>query len=186
MYRPMINDTEWDIYFPAKVRTQGKPENDMTVEYEATHLTCFIGGMYGLGAKIFDRPKDLETAKRLTDGCVWAYSKTPSGLMPEASILLHCPTLEKCKFDEMKWYDALDSNGAWRDEKAAEWDLKYGTNAQSGKEGDNNIPTRPQTHKEYAQESIASSKLPAGFSSVTFRSYILRYVPRKPSGTTRN
>ncbi|KAJ3473566.1 hypothetical protein NLG97_g10239 [Lecanicillium saksenae] len=173
MYRPMINSTDWDIYFPAKLRTQGNPKRDMSVEYEATHLTCFIGGMYGLGAKIFNRPKDLETAKRLTDGCVWAYDMTPSGLMPEASILLHCPSLEKCKFEESKWHDALDSNGAWRDEQAAEWDLKYGAKAQSG-QADKTIPERPQTHKEYAEAHAATSKLPAGFTNVMFRSYILR------------
>ncbi|TQV98974.1 hypothetical protein V2A60_007335 [Cordyceps javanica] len=171
MYRPMVNETEWDIYFSAKVRTQGDPSHDISVEYEATHLTCFIGGMYGLGAKIFNRPQDLETAKRLTDGCVWAYHKTPSGLMPEASILLPCPSMDKCKFDQAKWYESLDSSKAYRDQKISEWELQYGTAAKSG---DSSVPTRPESHEEYVETYIASTRMPAGFARVTYKSYILR------------
>lgn len=174
MYRPMINETQWDIYFPAKVVTQGNPSRDMDVTYEATHLTCFIGGMYGLGAKIFDRPQDLETAKRLTDGCVWAYQKTPSGLMPEASLLMPCPSLDECKFDKAKWYESLDSNKAFRDQKVSEWELQHSATAQSG---DSSVPERPQSHEEYVEAYITSTGLPSGFERVLYKSYILRYVP---------
>lgn len=169
----MINDSNWDIYFPAKIKTQGTPGRDMSVDYEATHLTCFIGGMYGLGSKIFDRPEDLETAKRLTDGCVWAYQTTPTGLMPEAALLMHCPSLKKCEFDQAKWYEALDPNKEWRDNQVVEWELKYGSQAKSD---DSTIPTRPQSHEEYVEAHIASSQLPPGYTNMLFRSYILRYV----------
>lgn len=98
-----------------------KPQ-DRIFEYEITHLTCFIGGMYGLGAKIFGRDKDLETAKKLTDGCVWAYQMTPTGLMPEAAEILACPTLEKCEFNQTLWEEKLDPSADWRDEAAARWD----------------------------------------------------------------
>ncbi|OAR05772.1 hypothetical protein LLEC1_02431 [Akanthomyces lecanii] len=171
LYRPMINETERDIYFSAKIRTQGKPKSDLSAEYEATHLTCFIGGMYGLGAKIFDRPKDLETAKRLTDGCVWAYNKTPSGLMPEASLMIPCPSLDKCEFDKAKWYASLDSNKAHRDQQVSGWELQYGAIAKSG---DSSVPERPQSHEEYVEAYIASTGLPAGFDRVLYKSYILR------------
>ena len=171
MYRPMINDTDWDIYFPAKIRTQGNVHRDMDVEYEATHLTCFIGGMYGIGAKIFGRKKDLETAKRLTDGCVWAYQSTRSGLMPEAATMLHCPSLEKCEFDEESWYDALDSMKNYREKQVAEWDLKYAGKAKSG---DSTIPERPQTHMEYAKARAEAGGLQPGYDHVHFKSYILR------------
>lgn len=173
MYRPMINDTDWDIYFPAKIRTKGNPKRDMDVEYEATHLTCFIGGMYGMGAKIFGRKKDLETAKRLTDGCVWAYQTTTTGLMAEAAHMMHCPTLEKCKFNQDEWYATVDSNKEWRDQKVAEWELEYGDKAKSG---DTSIPERPQSHEEFAKERIASIRLPPGYKNILFNSYILRYV----------
>lgn len=122
MFRPMIQDDEkWDILFPAKVMSWANPQ-DRVFDYEMTHLTCFIGGMYGLGAKIFGRDKDLETAKKLTDGCVWAYQLTPSGLMPEAAEILACPTLEKCEFNQTLWEHKLDPSADWRNEAAARWD----------------------------------------------------------------
>ncbi|KAK0384386.1 hypothetical protein NLU13_8473 [Sarocladium strictum] len=122
MFRPMIEDDDkWDILFPAKVMSWNGPE-DRIFQYEMTHLTCFIGGMYGLGAKIFGREKDLETAKKLTNGCVWAYQLTPSGLMPEAAEILACPTLAKCDFNQTLWEEKLDPSAEWRDDAAATWD----------------------------------------------------------------
>lgn len=121
LYRPMTKD-KWDILFPAKVSTSGDPAQDLQTKYEITHLTCFIGGMYGLGGKIFGREADVETAKRLTNGCVWAYQITTSGIMPEGSQVVPCPTLEKCDFNETLWWDRLDSSGQWRDDKVEEWE----------------------------------------------------------------
>lgn len=123
MYRPMIkDDDDWDVLFPAKVSTSGQPSEDAFANYEVTHLTCFIGGMYGLGGKIFGREKDIETAKKLTDGCVWAYQSMPSGLMPEGSIVVPCPTLEKCEFNETLWWDRLDFSREWREKEIARWE----------------------------------------------------------------
>lgn len=130
MYRPMIKDTKWDILFPAKVTTAGEPTKDLSVTYEMTHLTCFIGGMYGLGGKIFNREKDIETAKKLTDGCVWAYQSTASGIMPEGATLLPCPTTEKCAFNETLWWETLDSSKEYRDKRVAEWELSWGRMAK--------------------------------------------------------
>lgn len=120
LYRPMV-DGDWDILFPAKVSTNGNPSKDLSATFEVTHLTCFIGGMYGLGGKIFGREKDLEIAKQLTDGCVWAYQSTVSGIMPEGSQVLPCPTLEKCEFNQTLWYEKLDQSKEWRDQQMAEW-----------------------------------------------------------------
>lgn len=121
MYRPMIKDTDkWDILFPAKISTKGDKKDTYAI-YEMTHLTCFIGGMYGLGAKIFNREKDLETAKKLTDGCVWAYQSTRSGIMPEAAELVPCPDLKQCEFNETTWYEAMDPEHGWRAEAVANW-----------------------------------------------------------------
>jgi mannosyl-oligosaccharide alpha-1,2-mannosidase len=67
---------------------------------EMSHLSCFIGGMYALGGKIFGRPEDVETGAKLTDGCVWAYNITRSGVMPENFHVRRCPEGdEKCHFD---------------------------------------------------------------------------------------
>ncbi|KAH6605963.1 mannosyl-oligosaccharide alpha-1 [Trichoderma cornu-damae] len=139
LYRPMT-DGEWDILFPARVTTSGNPSQDLVATFEVTHLTCFIGGMYGLGGKIFGRPKDLETAKKLTDGCVWAYQSTLSGIMPEGSQVLPCPSLEKCAFNQTLWWEKLDPAKEWRDRQLAKWEedkaaleKKQGEKAPQGK-----------------------------------------------------
>ncbi|PHH59368.1 hypothetical protein CDD81_3349 [Ophiocordyceps australis] len=121
LFRPMLTG-DWDVMFPAKVSTMGDPAKDLDPEYEVTHLTCFIGGMYGLGGKIFGRDQDVELAKKLTDGCVWAYQTTPSGIMPEYSRVVPCPTLEKCEFNQTQWWEGIDPSKDWRDEKVRQWD----------------------------------------------------------------
>ena len=50
---------------------------------EMEHLTCFIGGMIGLGAKVLGRPEDMKYAAKLTDGCFWSYNVTATGVGPE-------------------------------------------------------------------------------------------------------
>jgi mannosyl-oligosaccharide alpha-1,2-mannosidase len=61
-------------------RQRGSP-----LQPEQQHLSTFAGGMFGLGAKLLGRRKDMATAIALTDGAVWAYASTASGLMPEIS-----------------------------------------------------------------------------------------------------
>ncbi|UKZ49877.1 hypothetical protein TrVGV298_004130 [Trichoderma virens] len=163
LYRPMT-DGDWDILFPAKVQTAGNPTEDLMATFEVTHLTCFIGGMYGLGGKIFGREKDLETAKRLTDGCVWAYQSTVSGIMPEGSEVLPCPTLEKCAFNQTLWWEKLDPAKDWRDKQVAEWeekkaafDKQKGNKAQESKgdprkTSDKDKETAGEALKETAQD----------------------------------
>ncbi|KAF9872817.1 class I alpha-mannosidase 1a [Colletotrichum karsti] len=121
LYRPMV-PKERDILFSAKVSTSGDPENDLRTEYEVTHLTCFIGGMFGLGGKIFDRPEDIEIAKRLTDGCVWAYETMPSGIMPEGASVVPCASTKSCPWNETLWWEHLDPSAAWRDAQVKEWE----------------------------------------------------------------
>ncbi|KAK2610238.1 hypothetical protein N8I77_003688 [Diaporthe amygdali] len=118
LFRPMVPDDP-DILFSAKIRVSGGRDTElaerMMYEYEVTHLTCFLGGMFGLGAKIFDSPDDLEIGKRLTDGCVWAYSAMPSGIMPEYSHVAPCKNVENCQWNETLWTDEyLDPNPEWR------------------------------------------------------------------------
>ncbi|WVQ79805.1 hypothetical protein IAT38_001905 [Cryptococcus sp. DSM 104549] len=50
---------------------------------ELEHLTCFIGAMLGLGAKLLDRPGDMKDAERVTASCYWLSADTPTGLQPE-------------------------------------------------------------------------------------------------------
>lgn len=121
LFRPMAPDDP-DVLFSAKVKVSGTVDKPLServdYEYEVTHLTCFLGGMFGLGAKIFDTPEDLEIGKRLTDGCVWAYSSMPSGIMPEYAQVVPCGDPESCQWNETIWADQyLDPNSEWRNQQ---------------------------------------------------------------------
>ena len=89
-----------------------------TMVYEGTHLTCFAGGMFAIGAKIFEIPSDLVTAKKLTDGCIWAYESTTTGIMPETFELVPCESMTDCAWNETKWWEALDPDRKRREEQA--------------------------------------------------------------------
>lgn len=110
-----------DILFSAKLTTNGVPEVDARREYEVTHLTCFLGGMFGLGGKIFDSEEDLEIAKKLTDGCVWAYESMPSGIMPEGANVVPCEGFKACPWNETLWYQGLDPLWEYRDQQVADY-----------------------------------------------------------------
>ncbi|KAE8541709.1 hypothetical protein D1P53_001880 [Cryptococcus gattii VGV] len=60
----------------------GKLENGRLIP-ELEHLTCFIGAMLGLGAKLLNRPGDMRDAERVTASCYWLSADTPTGLQPE-------------------------------------------------------------------------------------------------------
>lgn len=120
LFKPMADD-DWEVLFPARVSTNSRENDDLQPQFEITHLTCFIGGMYALGGRIFERKMDVDLAKQLTDGCVWAYQNFPSGLMPEASRVVPCPTLDKCEFNETHWWEILDTSKAYREKQTAKW-----------------------------------------------------------------
>ncbi|GAA6031931.1 hypothetical protein JCM8097_003346 [Rhodosporidiobolus ruineniae] len=56
-----------------------------TWKNELQHLTCFAGGMLGLGAKLLDRPHDLETGINVTNACVWVYESSATGIGGETT-----------------------------------------------------------------------------------------------------
>ncbi|KAK4140424.1 glycosyl hydrolase family 47-domain-containing protein [Dichotomopilus funicola] len=107
LFRPMA-EGDPDILFSAKAYSSDGTTKKMTYEFEVTHLTCFLGGMFGLGGKIFNRPEDVEIGERLTDGCVWAYESMPAGVMPEHSFVVPCKDPTDCHFDKTTWYRAID------------------------------------------------------------------------------
>ena len=110
LFRPMIPDEKRDILISGQVSTQGHldDKDDTVLKAEGTHLTCFVGGMFGIGSKIFNRKADLDLAKKLTDGCVWAYESTTTGIMPEHFIALPCQNREDCPWNETAYWEALD------------------------------------------------------------------------------
>ncbi|KAJ1325874.1 mannosyl-oligosaccharide alpha-1,2-mannosidase [Microdochium nivale] len=119
LYRPMVPDR--DLLFSAKVTTLGDPIEKARTEYEVTHLTCFLGGMFGMAGKIFNEPDDVEIGKRLTEGCVWAYESTPTGIMPEGAYVVPCANVKKCDFNQTLWWEALDPLAATREAQLADY-----------------------------------------------------------------
>ncbi|KAM0811434.1 putative alpha-1,2-Mannosidase [Seiridium cardinale] len=107
LYRPMVPGNR-DILFSAKVTSAGNPEKDLMSEFEVTHLTCFLGGMFGMAGKIFGDRVDVEIGKRLTNGCVWAYESMPTGIMPEGATVVPCAEAGNCKWNETLWHQYLD------------------------------------------------------------------------------
>ncbi|KAI0542328.1 family 47 glycosyl hydrolase [Xylaria digitata] len=57
------------------VRDNGR----IDLQPEAQHLACFVGGMFGLGGKLFNIPDHVKIGEKVTRGCVWAYNAMPSG-----------------------------------------------------------------------------------------------------------
>ncbi|KAK4701339.1 hypothetical protein P7C70_g4893, partial [Phenoliferia sp. Uapishka_3] len=48
------------------------------------HLTCFAGGMLGLGSRLLGRQYDMGTALNVTEACAWAYESSTTGIGPES------------------------------------------------------------------------------------------------------
>jgi mannosyl-oligosaccharide alpha-1,2-mannosidase len=126
LFRPMTK-TGRDILFAGTLKkTSLAPHGNETeplgtMEYDGQHLTCFAGGMFALGAKIFGIKDDLEIAHRLTDGCVWAYESTTTGIMPESFHMVPCNNRKNCMWNETKWWEALDPYSSIRDETVKTW-----------------------------------------------------------------
>lgn len=91
LFRPMVPDKA-DILV-ATGNNNGQRDNI------GQHLACFAGGMFALGGRIFDNHTHLDTGRRLTDGCAWAYRNAPNGIMPELFKLEACPTLSECDYN---------------------------------------------------------------------------------------
>jgi hypothetical protein len=125
-------------------------------DHKGQHLTCFAGGMVGLASRIFNRPSDLEIAIQLTNGCVWAYNSTTSGIGPEVFHFIACGHV----FDDPK-----SSNCQWSEER---WLAGVQENWKSPAGGENKMPV------EEIQRIIETERLPIGMVKVPDRRYILR------------
>jgi mannosyl-oligosaccharide alpha-1,2-mannosidase len=103
-FRPLVPDDK-DILVSGSMTasTAGR----LTLVPEGQHLTCFAGGMVGIAAKIFDRPYELDIARKLVDGCIWGYDSTPTGIMPEVFHLAPCTDPDDCSWDETRWHEAI-------------------------------------------------------------------------------
>jgi len=102
MFKPMTpHEADILISGHVEINSDGTPE----LEHQGQHLVCFAGGMYALGGRLFNDPHHVETGRKLTDGCIWAYKSMPIGIMPEVFHTSHCPSLtEPCPWSDAKWH----------------------------------------------------------------------------------
>ncbi|CAI6338501.1 unnamed protein product [Periconia digitata] len=113
LFRPMLPDS-LDVLIAGKLHVSPVPSDtsisnlDMTLEPHQEHLTCFAGGMFGLGAKLFNRPEDLDIAIKMTEGCIQNYNMTTTGIMPEGFDLIPCDNMKSCDWNETKYWEKLD------------------------------------------------------------------------------
>ncbi|KAH7011798.1 glycoside hydrolase [Ilyonectria destructans] len=99
LYRPINPNDENILMAGNAVASNGKVE--LTTEMQ--HLTCFIGGTYGLAGKLMSREDFVALGSRLTAGCVWAYDSFPTNIMPEISELKPCPSIDgTCSYEDLK------------------------------------------------------------------------------------
>jgi mannosyl-oligosaccharide alpha-1,2-mannosidase len=116
-----------DILFTGNA--QAIPGLSVTLDPQVQHLGCFAGGMVAIGAKIFNEPQDLDIARKLVDGCIWAYNLMPTGIMPELFHVVPCPAPnrssgEYCAWSEDAWGMALMSRNSF-DEQPRDKELPF-------------------------------------------------------------
>jgi mannosyl-oligosaccharide alpha-1,2-mannosidase len=145
-FKPM-NPDNLDILLSGSAEAQ---TDSIKLKPEGQHLSCFVGGMVALASKTFELPEDMVVAKKLVDGCSWAYSATDSGIMPEVFMAVPPGTNPKNKWDKGRWLQGINEM-----HPVGSPDEVKDANARA--------------------EKIASSlRIPKGMTSVTDRRYILR------------
>lgn len=141
LFKPMTKENRQDILMTGALRVEN---GDITVQPELQHLVCFAGGMFALAGKLLANDTHVDIGQNLTNGCVWAYSNSPTGIMAEKSNVVRCDLSDPCTWDEERWFSAVVA------------DLEE--------------PMRGIN----ASEVVRVHKLPPGISAVGDRKYLLR------------
>ncbi|KAL2408230.1 putative mannosyl-oligosaccharide alpha-1,2-mannosidase 1B [Exophiala dermatitidis] len=109
LFRAFIpHGNETDAIF-AGIATRRPDTNQTMLETRTEHLACFAGGMFAMASRIFNNPHDLYIGQQITNGCVWAYRNSPTGIMPEAFTALPCSDTDdfegtqQCGWNESYW-----------------------------------------------------------------------------------
>lgn len=89
-----------DILFPGAVTVE---EHGLSYNPEGQHLSCFAGGMFALGGRLFNNPEHVEIGMKITNGCIYAYDAFPVGIMPEIFSMMKCDSRQDCPWDEARW-----------------------------------------------------------------------------------
>ncbi|KIH88672.1 mannosyl-oligosaccharide alpha-1,2-mannosidase [Sporothrix brasiliensis 5110] len=118
IFRRVVNAWNLKLLLPGEARVTDDPMTGKAIATTARgeHLGCFAGGMVGLAARAFGGPDEndnMDLAAQLTDGCVWSYNVTATGIGPEKFFFASCggpnelQTGLRCVYSEDKWRAAL-------------------------------------------------------------------------------
>ncbi|KAF2748854.1 glycoside hydrolase family 47 protein [Sporormia fimetaria CBS 119925] len=111
LFRPMLPDTEpgAELLFSGDLYAHTSPSSSSPakIDPEMQHLTCFIGGMFALAGRLFESPSQVDIGAKLTEGCIYAYSKTPTGIMPEKFQLVPCDSRISCPWNATLWEEEV-------------------------------------------------------------------------------
>ena len=146
LYRPMTPE-DADILATGSVHSVN---GRVTLDPELQHLSCYTGGMFALGGKLFDQTSHVSIGRKLTDTCIWAYKAGPAGIMPEVSHLLKCPNATHCQWDERLYNHAILKDAA----KDGEIDPLQGLPTQRLPKGFTSMQDRRYILRPEAIESV--------------------------------
>ena len=140
------------ILLPGNVRSYGP--HAIHLEPQGQHLACFAGGMIALAARIFDQPEDIEVARNLVNGCIWAYESMPTGIMPEVFHVVPCRGnhTRACPWNQTRWTSEVTLRNS-HDEQELDLSTPY---------------------DERMRMKLERLRLPAGFSAIDDRRFLLR------------
>ena len=147
-FRPMLPNDK-SILISGDAYSMG-PEVPVSRDPRGQHLSCFTGGMVAIGAKLFDRPDEMNIARRLVDGCIWAYDSMPSGIMPEIFYTIPCVDPSNCAWNETRWHEGISTRQ--RDDAKSE----------------------KMDSEQRIQHFIKDRRLPPGITDISDKSYFLR------------
>jgi len=138
----------------------GKP--NISPQPKGQHLSCFTGGMVALAAKAFAHPSDMDIARQLVDGCIWAYNHTQTGIMPEIFLM------QRCKTPSPSFNSSSSAHCAW-DPKA------YDTAVLTEQPPDAYSP-KIEDPTQRAEYLLAERRIPpgSGFTAIPDPRYLLR------------
>jgi mannosyl-oligosaccharide alpha-1,2-mannosidase len=109
LFRPMVPETVHgeDLLLCGDVSAYSE---QITLNPTMQHLTCFIGGMFGLAGRIFSIKKHVDIGAKLTKGCIYTYAATPTGIMPETFDMVPCESRTSCPWNRTAWEEGVMSH----------------------------------------------------------------------------
>lgn len=148
-FQPMVPDNK-DILMSGAVVVDSTTKTRLSPQGQ--HLGCYTGGMLGIGAKLFDKPEQMNTARKLVDGCIWAYDNMASGIMPEQFFMVPCEMNSDCQWDEKKWEAAVLERAKGKKDEGEE----------------------AMTDAQLLNHTTYQNKVPKGFTEIWDARYLLR------------